>query len=65
MEMEQSELWLNAKGSKSESNSQLGLISDYELQGCGSMPKVVNLKAIHNSGLSLLVGELVVAQCQR
>ena len=48
-------LWLNAKGSKSESNSQPTLFGFFIDTGCGSMPKVVNLKAIHNILLDLQV----------
>ena len=47
-------LWLNAKGSKSESNSQRFLEITKKRQRCGSMPKVVNLKAIHNGYNSVI-----------
>ena len=58
-------LWLNAKGSKSESNSQQFSMSCPRAMGCGSMPKVVNLKAIHNRIAAATIDTIVVAQCQR
>ena len=58
-------LWLNAKGSKSESNSQLRAYANNVVRGCGSMPKVVNLKAIHNTSTTSTELPEVVAQCQR
>ena len=60
-----SKLLLSTKGTEYESNSQLNIIVIILIVCCCCLPKVLNMKAIHNLELKAVVDDAVVVVYQR